>query len=140
MDPISLILAALTAGASAIASGSLGEAGADAYNKIKDSIKKRLVKKKSGEAVLAQYVEDPETWEKPLKKYLTELSIEKDQTILNLAQQVLEHAGDKYDLTFLGPAAIGPDAKSAHMIIEGDVHFHGTRYDGPPPKNPMANQ
>ena len=42
MDPVTLILTALVAGASAITAGSLGEAGADAYNKIKDLIKKDI--------------------------------------------------------------------------------------------------
>ena len=66
MDPITLILTALGAGASAVASGSLGEAGADAYNTIKNSIKKRLAKKESGEFILDQYQKKPETWKGPL--------------------------------------------------------------------------
>jgi hypothetical protein len=125
MDPITLIVTALAAGASAIAAGSLEATGADAYKKIKSLIKKRLAKKESGEFVLTQYEKKPETWKQPLIEYLTELAIDRDQKIIDLAQQVLEKAGDTYHVTFLGPTAIGTDAKAADIIIE---NFYGATY------------
>ncbi len=137
MDPISLILSALAAGAAGVATGSLEATGADAYHKIKSLIKKRLAKKESGPLVLAEYEKKPETWKQPLIEYLTELAIDRDQKILELAQQVLDHVGYTYQITFSGPTAIGSDARAAQVLIEGDIHFHGGRYLGPAPKNEL---
>ncbi len=132
MEPITIILSALAAGASMVASGSLGEAGSDAYNKIKESIKKRLAKKESGEFILTKYEKNPEIWEKPLMEYLTELAIDRDKEIIELAKQVREQAGDSYQFTFSGPIAIGTQPKAADVIIE---NFYGTTYQGPPPED-----
>lgn len=98
-------------------------------------IKKRLAKKESEPLVLAEYEKKTETWKQPLIEYLTELAIDRDQKILELAQQVLDHVGDNYQITFSGHTAIGPEARAAQVLIGGDIHFHGTRYQGPAPKD-----
>ncbi len=45
MDPITLILTALASGASMAAGGALGEAGKEAYDKIKKMLKSKIWEK-----------------------------------------------------------------------------------------------
>jgi UDP-2,3-diacylglucosamine pyrophosphatase LpxH len=89
MDPTTLILTALVAGASALAKGSLSEAGKDLYKAIKSKIQLRLQGQPQGQAILAEYEKDPETWEKPFRKTLLQVGAEKDQELLSLAKQLL---------------------------------------------------
>ena len=89
MDPIALILTALAAGAAALAKGSLSEAGKDAYKHIKSRIQRKLQGNSQGQIVFAEYEKDPETWEKPLKKALTQIGVERDNELQKLANQLL---------------------------------------------------
>ncbi|HDP97909.1 MAG TPA: hypothetical protein ENN22_01840 [bacterium] len=66
MDPISLILTALANGASRAAGGALGEAGKEAYDKIKEQIKKRFRGKKSAEVALDEYENDTDNLSKSI--------------------------------------------------------------------------
>lgn len=92
MDPISLILAALAAGGAALARGSLGEAGKDIYKGIKARIRQKLEGKIQGQIALIEYEKDPETWEKPLKKTLAQIRVDRDEELLKMARQLLAQA------------------------------------------------
>jgi hypothetical protein len=88
MDPISLILAALVAGAAKPA----GDVAQDAYNALKALIKRKFEDKgKSDSAtILDKYEEKPEKTKPLLEDELTEVGADKDEEIIKLAQKLME--------------------------------------------------
>ncbi|BAY26759.1 hypothetical protein NIES2100_65750 [Calothrix sp. NIES-2100] len=108
MEPISLIIAALGAGAIAAAKDTAGTAVKDAYQGLKTLIKKRFESEPKAQMVLEEHETDPETYEAPLKKKLAEAGADKDAEIIKLAQELLkqlkpeESAAGKYNTVFQG--------------------------------------
>ena len=104
MEPISLILAALVAGAAKAA----GDAAPDAYKGLKALIKRKFAGEAKAEMVLEEHEQDPETYEAPLKKKLAEAGADKDQEILEKAQELLkqlkpeEAAAGKFNINVAG--------------------------------------
>lgn len=90
MEPMSLLLAALTAGATAIAQDTASQAVKDGYAALKALIRKRFAGKQVAETALAEYEKDEETWKKPLQKILTEVGADRDEAIIRQAQLVLK--------------------------------------------------
>lgn len=86
MDPITTILAALVAGTAK----AVGDIAPDAYNGLKALIKKKIAGKPVAEAILEEHGKDPETYAAPLKKNLVEAGVDKDEEILNAAQELLK--------------------------------------------------
>lgn len=86
MEPITLIVTALTAGAKTIAS----EAVKDSYRGLLNLIKQKFQGKPTAELVLAEHEKKPEDWEKPLKTQLIEVGADKNQEIINLAKNLME--------------------------------------------------
>ncbi len=90
MDPISLVIAALAAGAIAATKETAGTAVKDAYQGLKGLIKKRFAGEPKAEMVLEEHATDPETYEAPLKKKLAEAAIDRDSEVIRLAQDLLD--------------------------------------------------
>jgi hypothetical protein len=90
MDPVSMILAALAAGATGAVKDTASQAVKDAYAGLKALLKKRFEKKPQAEIALAEYEKDKDTWEKPLQKSLVETGADQDEAIVRQAQQVLK--------------------------------------------------
>ncbi len=72
VDPVSLIVSALVVGATASTKEVSSTAIKDAYNGLKELIKRKLSGHSKAEETLADHEEGPETYEKPLKKVLTQ--------------------------------------------------------------------
>jgi len=89
MDPITLIVTALSAG---VASALQDDAKA-AYVRLRDLVKKRFAGHTSAEVVLAEYEAAPATWEAPLAAKLAELGAGDDADILAAAQALLTATG-----------------------------------------------
>lgn len=106
MEPLSLILAALVAGAAKAAS----DVAPDAYVGLKALIKRKFAGDAKAEMVLEEHELDPQTYEAPLKKKLTEAAVDQDHAILKAAQELMEQlnpeesASGKYQVTFQGEA------------------------------------
>jgi hypothetical protein len=90
MDPITLILAALAAGAASGAKDTAADAIRDAYGALKGLVHRKLQGDPAKELVLEQHEKDPEVWKEPLKKALTDSGADQDQAILEHAQSVLD--------------------------------------------------
>lgn len=88
MDPVTLILSALAAGAAKAA----GDAAPDAYKALKELIKRKFASKPQAEMILEEHEKDPETYEAPLKKKLVEADADKDEEIIKKAQELLKLA------------------------------------------------
>jgi RIP homotypic interaction motif len=94
MDPITLIVAALVAGAAA---GALDEvkdsakAGVKAaYAKLRALAKRRVAGNQGAEAALAEIEADPETWKAPLAAKLTQLGAADDADLVAAAKHLME--------------------------------------------------
>lgn len=104
MDPITLIVTALVAGVANTAN----QAVKDAYNGLKTLILRKFADKPKAQEILEDHEQDPETYEKPLKKALTEAHLEEDQAILEAAQRVMalvqpqQAAMGKYNIQITG--------------------------------------
>ncbi|MCC5607198.1 hypothetical protein LC612_10455 [Nostoc sp. CHAB 5834] len=95
MDPISLIIAALGAGAIAAAKDTAGTAVKDAYQGLKTLIKKKFESEPKAQMVLEEHETDPETYNAPLKKKLAEAGADKDQEIIKLAENLLNQVKEQ---------------------------------------------
>ncbi|MDB9536498.1 hypothetical protein PN451_11790 [Dolichospermum planctonicum CS-1226] len=88
MDPISLILAALVAGAAKTAGGVVQ----DGYDGLKALIKRRFESqgKSDSATILDKYEQKPEKTKALLEDELTEIGAGKDEEIIKLAQKLME--------------------------------------------------
>jgi hypothetical protein len=109
MDPVTLIVAALAAGASAGALDALKdnakEAAKAAYGKVHDLVKRRLRGNASAEVILAEHQADPQTYAVALAKKLTEADAANDAELVAAAKalmDIVDQAGakaGKYNVT-----------------------------------------
>ncbi len=92
MDPVTLIIAALAAGASKGLTDAAATAIGDSYQQFKAAIMKRLAGHPKAESTLKDYLDDPDTYEKPMIKQVTDAQLDTDDQILRLAAAVLENS------------------------------------------------
>jgi hypothetical protein len=116
MDPISLIVAALAAGASAGALSALQDDVKDAvksaYSKLRGLVKRRVAGNQSAELALAEYEVDPANWEAPLTAKLKQVGAADDADLVAAAKALMElvdQAGaraGKYNVTIKGAKGV----------------------------------
>src|SRR5215471_3309393 len=96
MDPITLIVMALAAGASSGAIDALNdnaqEAAKAAYGKLHDLVRRRFQGNASAEGILTEHQADPDTYERPLVKKLTEAGAGDDAVLVTAAAEVMKLA------------------------------------------------
>ena len=90
MEPVTLIVSALVAGATAALKEAASQAAKDAYAGLKALIKKRFAGKPEAEMALAQHEKKPEVWEAPLRDALAETGVDKDEAIVRAAERLLK--------------------------------------------------
>jgi hypothetical protein len=92
MEPISLIIAALGAGAIAAAKDTAGEAVQDAYKGLKELIKRKFEEKGKSDSVsiLDKYEQKPDKTKELLEDELKEAEIDKDEEIIRKVQELRE--------------------------------------------------
>jgi hypothetical protein len=126
MDPITLIVAALVAGA---ATGALDElkdgtkAGVKAaYAKLRALATRKVAGNPGAEAALAEIEADPETWKAPLAVKLTQLGAANDQDLVTAAKafmDLIDEAGakaGKYNVTITNAHGV--------QIGDGNTQFN----------------
>jgi hypothetical protein len=89
MDPVSLIVGALTAGALAALEGTASTAVTDAYNGLKALVSRRLSGRSAGEVALAQHESKPEQWRPALEAELVETDVAADPSTVEAAQRLM---------------------------------------------------
>jgi hypothetical protein len=97
MDPITLIVTALAAGAALGAQDTVSAIVKDAYAGLKDLVKKRLAGRPSAELVLAKHEQAPETWQAPLMAELADTGAGGDRDLIAAAQALLDLIGGLKD-------------------------------------------
>jgi hypothetical protein len=97
MDPISLILAALVAGAAKATEG----AAQDAYDGLKALIKRKFESqnKSDSSSLLDKYEQKPEKTRPLLEDELTEAGIDQDEEIITLARALMERLNPQAEET-----------------------------------------
>ena len=112
MDPVSLIVAALAAGAVAGAQNTATEVVKDAYAGLKALVRSRLAGRVAGEVALNQHEAKPEQWGPALQAELVEVDAGRDAPTVDAAQRLfalLDAAGTqagKYQVDLRGAAGV----------------------------------
>ncbi len=110
MDPVSLILTALTAGASASIQATASEAVKDLYDGLKALIQQRFVGRPKAQMILAEHEKKPDIWKAPLVEELRETGSDQDEEIIEVAQKLMSQldpqqaAIGKYNIQVSGNA------------------------------------
>jgi hypothetical protein len=89
MDPISLIVDALAAGAASGLKDAATSAVKDAYARLRDLVRGRVAGRHIAETALAEYDKAPEVWVAPLSAQLVEVGAHTDVKIIEAAQRVM---------------------------------------------------
>jgi hypothetical protein len=146
MDPVTLILTALVAGAGLGLKDAASSAITDAYNGLKGLVRRRLAGRPDGELVLARHEQDPQVWDKPLAQELTAAGAGGDADLIAAAQAFMEladaagSAAGKYTVVTAADhsVAAGRDVKItatgggiAAGVIHGNVAPPGPTRPGP---------
>lgn len=108
MDPITLILTALTAGIAASAKDTASAALKDSYNGLKTLIQRKFVGRPSAEMALTEHERKPDVWKAPLEEGLKETRSDQDKEIIAAAQRLMtlvqpqQAAMGKYNVQIIG--------------------------------------
>ena len=89
MDPVTLVVTALAAGAALGLKDTASAAIGDAYGSLKALVTKRLADQRDGELVLARHEEAPQAWEGPLIAELTAAGAAGDADLVAAAQALM---------------------------------------------------
>lgn len=128
MDPISLIIAALAAGAIAGVKDTAGQAVKDAYAGLKALLRIRLAGNRQAEAALDQAEQQPGSGQELLAEHLRASSADHDAELIRAARALLEQAdpagarAGKYDVRITGGKGIvvGDAANVTMTFNDGD--------------------
>jgi hypothetical protein len=128
MDPVSLIVTALTAGAVAGAQGAATDAVKDLYSGLKALVRKRFTGRAAGEVALEQHEAKPEQWEKALEAELVEVAAGSDAELVRTAQQLMELV----DRSGSQAGKYLVDVRGAQGVQVGDRNQQTNTFGAPP--------
>jgi hypothetical protein len=127
MDPITLIVTALAAGAALGAQDTVSAMVKDAYAGLKALVKKRLGGGAGADLVLAKHEQAPETWQAPLMAELAETGVDGDRDLIAAAQALLDLVGG-----VVGPTGkYTVDAGGAQGVQIGDHNRQDNVFNAP---------
>jgi len=115
MDPITLIVTALAAGAALGTQDTVSAMVKDAYAGLKALVRKRLGGGSGAELVLTKHEQAPETWQAPLMAELAETGADGDRDLIAAAQALLDLIGEAG-----GAGKYAVDARGARGVQVGD--------------------
>jgi hypothetical protein len=127
VEPISLILSALSAGALAAVQEDAAQAVKDAYAGLKRLLLRRLHGNEAAKLSLAQYEKQPVAWEQPLRAELAAINAGQDDEVLAAVRVLVDHldsdsAGSAvYRNQFHGPV---------HGLVQGDNNRVSMKFGG----------
>lgn len=123
MDPITLIVTALAAGAALGVQDTASAMVKDAYASLKALVKKRLGGGPGAEMVLAKHEQAPEIWQAPLMAELAETGADRDDDLVAAAQALLDLVG--------GAGKYAVDARGAQGVQVGDHNRQDNVFNAP---------
>jgi hypothetical protein len=89
MDPVTLIVTALAAGAASALQDDAKDAVKAAYTRLRNILKRRLAGRRVGELALAEHEVAPAMWEPHLRAELAATGAENDPDLVDAAQALL---------------------------------------------------
>jgi hypothetical protein len=89
MDPVTLIVTALAAGAASALQDGVSSAVKDAYGRLRTLVKRRFAGHPDGELALARHESAPHTWEAPLAAELSTVNAASDPDLVTAAQALM---------------------------------------------------
>lgn len=128
MEPISLIVAALAAGATAGLSDTASTAVKDAYTGLRESVRRRLAGRAAAQVALTEHENAPDIWHAPLVAELERAGAGTDEAAVAAAQRVMalvDEAG-----TRSGKYAV--DLRGAQGVQVGDGNLQVNSFTTPP--------
>ena len=111
MEPITLIMAALVAGAAAGVQSTASEAVRDAYRALKGAILGRFGDRPEVAVTLEKAEQKPDVWGEPLKEVLQEVGADHEEEIVAAAEELIRLARPDVD-----------EAGKYNLQITGNVH------------------
>jgi hypothetical protein len=127
MDPITLIVTALAAGAVLGVQDTASAMVRDAYASLKALAKKRLGGGPGAEVVLSRHEQAPETWQAPLMAELAETGADRDGDLVAAAQALLDLVGG----AGRGTGKYTVDARGAQGVQVGDHDRQDNVFNAP---------
>jgi hypothetical protein len=112
MDPVSIVVAAVVAGAAASLRSAASDAVTDAYETLKRLLQSRFGRKSKAHRALEVIGQDPGLWVEPLESEVAASGAAHDEAVLAAAQRVLAIADPdgtkqgKYSLVITGGKGI----------------------------------
>ncbi len=128
MEPITLILTALGAGAALGVKDTASAAVLDAYNGLKALVRRRIAGRRDGELVLTRFEKAPQTWREPLAEELTAAGAAQDASLVAAAQALMRlvdpagYRADTYNITMT----------NAQGVQMGDHNIQHNTFGTPP--------
>lgn len=89
MDPATLIVAALTAGITEAAKGTVSDAVKASYQNLKKLVQDKFGGRQEAQVALRQLEKKPDTWKEAVKGELVEARLDQDKEVIALAQELL---------------------------------------------------
>jgi hypothetical protein len=127
MDPITLIVTALAAGAALGVQDTAAAMVKDAYASLKALVRRRLGGDPGAEMVLARHEQAPETWQAPLMAELARTGAERDSDLIAAARALLDLVGKAGEA---GKYAV--DVRGAQGVQIGDHNRQDNVFNGAP--------
>jgi hypothetical protein len=127
MDPITLIVTALAAGAALGVQDTVSAMVKDAYAGLKALVRKRLGGGPGAELVLTRHEQAPETWQAPLMAELAEAGADSDRDLIAAAQALLDLVAGAEGRT----AKYTVDAGGAQGVQIGDHNRQDNVFNSP---------
>ena len=127
MDPVTVVVAALAAGAGAGAKETAAQVVKDAYAGLKALVLRRAAGTSGGEVAVEQHAADPKTWEAPVAKVVEESGAADDAEVVAAAQRLLElldpegTAAGTYTIAASGERSVAAHTISGN-VSTGDTH------------------
>lgn len=126
VEPVSLVLGALIAGAAQGAGEAVVGAVRDAHVGLREALKRRFSGNALAQSAVEEFISDPTCWGPALEAYLRQADVAADQALLDAAAAVMAAvdpvgaSGGKYTVNLVG----------AQGVQVGD-HARQTNYFGP---------
>lgn len=89
MDPVTLIVAALAAGAATGVGETATQAVRDAYASLRTAVAARFSGHPKAEQTLQDHADDPDAYEKPLARQIQATGTDRDPRIVALAEELI---------------------------------------------------
>ena len=131
MDPVTLIVTALAAGAVLGLKDVTSAAVKDAYAGLKALVKKRFAGRPKGELALAEH-EGSQTWDEPLAAELAAAGADRDDELVTAAQALMRLVDEEGFEAGKYIVKYQVDARGSQGVVVGD-HAHQRNVFGTPP-------